>query len=322
MTLSSARARSSATSGSARSRVPADSTRASTERDPSLRTLDRRRPVRHRPGAARAWSGDARRRARHRAGRPVLLWPGGIWNWFDPLTVIRAVARALAATRRRAALLPRPAAPESRRARMPHAAMAERGDRARGGARAARPRRLLQLRLGAVRRARPLPARRRRRRLRAFRRRRDALRLPNPSPRLPLGGPAQSSRRAATRSAISSSPAAPGSAVDFGDVDGWVEASSAARRRRRAAARHARRPRALRPIFEWPRVLEPLRQPRRPASTASAATARLDRAAGARYVSLRLRIGVARHGLSANNAPAAHSRRRAAQVERSGARVP
>src|SRR5439155_20645751 len=23
----------------------------------------------------------------------VLLWGGGIWNWFDPLTVIRAVAR-------------------------------------------------------------------------------------------------------------------------------------------------------------------------------------------------------------------------------------
>ena len=70
--------------------------------------------------------------------------------------------------------------------------MAERGRRARGGARAPRPRRLLQLRLGSVRRARRATSSRRTSRVSAhFDDVETPLRLPDPSPRLPLGGPAR-----------------------------------------------------------------------------------------------------------------------------------
>jgi hypothetical protein len=53
---------------------------------------DRRRAVRHLAGAAAAHpAGPQGRRRRHRAGRQGVLWGGGIYNWFDPLTLISAV---------------------------------------------------------------------------------------------------------------------------------------------------------------------------------------------------------------------------------------
>ena len=47
----------------------------------------------------------------------IVLWGGGVYNWFDPLTLIRAVDRLRHRRRRAAAVLPRRAAPEPRRGR-------------------------------------------------------------------------------------------------------------------------------------------------------------------------------------------------------------
>ena len=47
----------------------------------------------------------------------VILWGGGIYNWFDPLTLIRAVDKLRARVPERPAVLPRAQAPEPERAR-------------------------------------------------------------------------------------------------------------------------------------------------------------------------------------------------------------
>ena len=71
--------------------------RASYQRDPSLRTLVDVVPFGIDPEPPAP--GPAMRGVVPGIGPDdrVLLWPGGIWNWFDPLTVIRAVARTFAA---------------------------------------------------------------------------------------------------------------------------------------------------------------------------------------------------------------------------------
>ena len=68
--------------------------RALYERDPSLRTLIDVVPFGIDPEPPEP--GPAIRGVVPGIGADdrILLWPGGIWNWFDPLTVIRAVARA------------------------------------------------------------------------------------------------------------------------------------------------------------------------------------------------------------------------------------
>ena len=90
-TRSSARASSSATSGSARSRTRGRLDRARYARDPSLRTLIDVVPFGIDPEPPAP--GPALRGVVPGIGADdrVLLWAGGIWNWFDPLTVIRAV---------------------------------------------------------------------------------------------------------------------------------------------------------------------------------------------------------------------------------------
>jgi glycosyltransferase involved in cell wall biosynthesis len=75
------------------------------------------------------------RRRRHRPDDKVVLWGGGIYNWFDPLTLIRAVDRLRGRRGRRAAVLPRHAAPAPGRA---GDADGDRGARAVGRARADR----------------------------------------------------------------------------------------------------------------------------------------------------------------------------------------
>ena len=100
----------------------------------------------------------------------VLLWPGGIWNWFDPLTVIDAVAE-LARTRDDVRLVflglrhPNRFVPEMRMAGRAIARADELG--------ISRPARLLQRGLGAARAAGRLSPRSRPRRLGALRRPRE-----------------------------------------------------------------------------------------------------------------------------------------------------
>ena len=88
-----------------------------------------------------------------------------------------------------------------------------------------------------------------------------------------------------------------GIAVDVGDVDGWVEAletllddAPTQERARRAAA-------AMRPSFEWPLVVAPLRRLADPGTTTARHVGR-GRAAEIEYFWLRLRIGLARYGLA------------------------
>ena len=50
----------------------------------------------------------------------VILWGGGIYNWFDPLTLLRAVDKLRGRVPERAAVLPRAEAPEPERARDAH----------------------------------------------------------------------------------------------------------------------------------------------------------------------------------------------------------
>ena len=82
--------------------------RRARERGPARRPRVRARPLapHARSTSSRSGSTPSRPRRDRRsaascpgigAGDRILLWPGGIWNWFDPLTVIRAVARPRAA---------------------------------------------------------------------------------------------------------------------------------------------------------------------------------------------------------------------------------
>ena len=114
----------------------------------------------------------------------VILWGGGVYNWFDPLTLIRAVDQ-LRARRPDVRLVflgmrhPNPDIPEMR--------MAVAGPAAGRRARAHRRARLLQRGVGALRPPAELPARRRRRRHHPLPPRRDRLLVPHPGARLPVG---------------------------------------------------------------------------------------------------------------------------------------
>lgn len=224
----------------------------------------------------------------------ILLWPGGIWNWFDPFTVIRAV-HELSSRHPDLRLFflgighPAPGVPG-----MPHSAMAEKavslaetlGVRDRvvffnlgWVPHAERGRYFLEADLAVSAHFDHLETRF------AFRTRLlDCLWA---------GLPIVTTRGDSLGDLVVTGGA--GHAVDFGDVEGWVDAlegllgdATALQASRAAAAR-------LRPAFEWPAVLEPLRR----LATAPAAlppTGRLRCAAAFGYLSLRLRIGYARHG--------------------------
>ena len=148
----------------------------------------------------------------------VLLWGGGVYNWFDPLTLVQAVD----ALRHRVPTVrlyfmgmqhPNPGVAPMQMASDLRRLSDERGltDRPR----------LLQRRMGGVRGSRRLPARRGHRRQHAPRPRGDRLLVPHAPPRLPLGRPADrrhagrlvraSDRRATARVAPSMRRTSPGS---------------------------------------------------------------------------------------------------------------
>ena len=253
----------------------------------------RRRPLRHRPGAAGAGPGVARRRARNRRGRPDPALAGRDLELVRPAHGDPRGPRALAPARRRPAVLPGPEAPESgyagawrwRARRSPSrtsssCAIASSSSTSAGfrtpSAAATCSRRTLRSRRTSTTS------------------RRGSRSAPDSST---ASGPAcPSSRRAATRSATRSSPAVAAAPSTFGDVDGWVDAletlldDAPAQRARASAAA------ALRPSLEWPLVRRAASPPRRAgddtsrAGTASVVPPTLE------YLSLRLRIGYARHG--------------------------
>ena len=201
------------------------------------------------------------RRARDRRGRPGRCsGRGGIWNWFDPLTVIRrrrTSSRAGATTSGSSS-----SACSTRTRTCREMAMAARRRRARGGARAARPRRLLQRGLGAVRASaartcsRPTSASPRtsttsRRASRSARACSTASGPACPSSRR-AGDVARRARRASAGSAAPSRPAT--------STAGSTALDDAARRRATRTTRARARSRAVREEFVWPRVVEPLRR--------------------------------------------------------------
>ena len=108
-TSSSARRSASATTGSACSARAARSTRATYAADPTLRQLIDVVPF-----------GLPSHRPRHdhqvlKGVHPnvadddlVVLWGGGVWDWFDPLSVVEAFAIVVERVPERQALLPRP----------------------------------------------------------------------------------------------------------------------------------------------------------------------------------------------------------------------
>ena len=205
----------------------------------------------------------------------ILLWPGGIWNWFDPLTVIRAV-HELSSRRNDLRLYflgmrhPSPGLPET-----PHAAMAEEavalsdelGLRDRvvffnfgWVPHAERGRYLLEADLAVSAHFDDIETRF------AFRTRLlDCLWA---------GLPVVTTRGDTLGDLVVAGGA--GRAVDFGDVQGWVRGRSSpcsttprhSSEARDAAAR-------LRPSFEWSRVLEPLRHLDRSGSNACARRTKL-----------------------------------------------
>ena len=114
----------------------------------------------------------------------VLLWGGGVYNWFDPLTLIRAVHDWRSAGRSCASYFlgmkhPNPEVPQMRMATAPMALADELG---LTGSHVFFNHDWVPLRA-----ARRLAARRRHRREHAPRSRRDRLLLPHPRARLPLG---------------------------------------------------------------------------------------------------------------------------------------
>lgn len=288
--------------------------------DPSLRTLvdvvpfgvDPERPV---PGSAiRGVVPDIGPRD------TVLLWPGGIWNWFDPLTVIHAVHQ-LAGRRPDLRLFflgvrhPSPAVPG-----MPHAAMAERAVSLadelglRGSVvhfnfgwvpYAERGRYLLDADVAVSAHFDDVETR--------FSFRTRLLDC------LWAGLPVVTTRGDSLGDEVVRGGA--GYAVEVGDVDGWVSTlerllddPQTLRDAEAAAAR-------LRTAFEWPRVLVPLHR-LADGATGVPAPRRLDQSAGSRYLRLRLRIGYQRYG------PLGTARRLLARVgnairrQRGGAWVP
>jgi glycosyltransferase involved in cell wall biosynthesis len=222
----------------------------------------------------------------------VLLWPGGIWNWFDPLTVIRAVHEL---SRRRNDIRmyflgvrhPNPAVPTMAMAADAVALAEELGLRdsvvffnfgwvpyAQRGAY------LLDADLAVSAHFDDIETRF------SFRTRLlDCLwaGLPVVTTRGDMLGDLIVERGA-------------GRAVEFGDIADWVEALEAlldddvAREQARAAAA------GIRPSFEWPLVVEPLRRLADPA-TALPGPPATGRSASIEYQCLRLRIGYERHGV-------------------------
>jgi glycosyltransferase involved in cell wall biosynthesis len=238
----------------------------------------------------------------------ILLWPGGIWNWFDPLTVIAAVGE-LARRRDDVRLYflgvrhPNPEVEEMSMARDAVALADELGLRDRSVffnfgwvPYAERGRYLLEADLAVSAHFDTVETRF------AFRTRLlDCLWA---------GLPVVTTHGDAVGDLVVAAGA--GRAVDYGDVAGWVEALEGLlgddAERQHAAAAAA----ALRPRFEWPHAVEPLRRLARPGSpVAGAATAGVG--AAAEYAWLRLRIGVRRRGVTG---AAGQLARRAAAVAR------
>ena len=267
--------------------------RASYQRDPSLRALIDVVPFGIDPDPPEP--GPALRGVVPgiEAGDKLLLWPGGIWNWFDPLTVIRAV-HALSLRRDDIRLYflgvkhPNPHIPDMAMAGEAVALADELGLRDRvvffnfgWVPYAERGRYLLEADVAVSAHFDDVETRF------AFRTRfLDCLWA---------GLPIVATRGDTLGELIVAGGG--GSAVDVGDVDGWVEAleimlddPSTQRRARLATA-------ALRPSLEWPVVVAPLRHLADAAAT-SARPVGLGPAAEVEYFRLRLRIGLARHGLS------------------------
>jgi glycosyltransferase involved in cell wall biosynthesis len=226
------------------------------------------------------------------AGDRVLLWPGGIWNWFDPLTVIRAVEEL---SRRRDDIRlyflgvkhPNPGVPEMSMA-TDAVALADDLGLLDGSVffnpgwipYAERGRYLLDADVAVSAHFDDIETR--------FSFRTRLLDC------LWAGLPVVTTRGDTLGDLIVEAGA--GRSVEFGDVAGWVTVlealldDDAAREEVRAAAAR------LRPSFEWPLVVEPLRRLADPA-TKPATPGGLARTAAAEYLALRLRIGYGRHGL-------------------------
>ena len=115
----------------------------------------------------------------------MLLWGGGMWNWFDPLTVIKAVAE-LARSRPHLRLVflgtrhPNPEIEEMAMTRRALELAAELGLRIASSS---------STRAGSRTRTWRVADGRRRRRVSSLRRRRDALLVPHPPAGLRVGGP-------------------------------------------------------------------------------------------------------------------------------------
>ena len=222
----------------------------------------------------------------------ILLWPGGIWNWFDPLTVIRAVHEI--SLRRDDVRLyflgvkhPNPEIPDMAMASEAVALAEELGLRDRvvffnfgWVPYAERGRYLLEADLAVSAHFDDIETQF------AFRTRfLDCLWA---------GLPVVTTRGDTLGEVIAAGGA--GRSVDVGDVDGWVEAletmlddASGQQRARLATA-------SLRPSFEWPHVVAPLRRLANPGITYSRQVG-WGQAAKLEYSWLRLRIGLARYGL-------------------------
>ena len=136
------------------------------------RGSDRRGALRHARRAARAHAAGPARASCPGIDRDdkVILWGGGVYNWFDPLTLLRAVDKLRAPDPQRAPVLPRAAAPQPacRRDAMAVDTRALADELGLTG-----HARVLQRGLGRVRRSPELPARVGRRREHAPRPRRD-----------------------------------------------------------------------------------------------------------------------------------------------------
>ena len=252
----------------------------------------------------------------------ILLWPGGIWNWFDPLTVIRAVHEI--SLRRDDVRLyflgvkhPNPEIPDMAMAGEAVALADELGLRDRvvffnfgWVPYAERGRYLLEADVAVSAHFDDIETRF------AFRTRfLDCLWA---------GLPIVTTRGDTLGELIVAGGG--GSAVDVGDVDGWVEALEILLddAPHAASARGSRPPRSDPHSSgrSWSRrsATSPTRRttsarPRRPRSCRR----------GSSTSGLRLRIGLARHGLSGSAATDAHSsiRRRSSQARwRTRARVP
>lgn len=223
------------------------------------------------------------------AGDTVLLWPGGVWNWFDPLTVIRAVGEL---SRRRENLRlyflglrhPNPEVPEMAMAAEAVALAEDLGLRDRvvffnegWVPYDERGRYLLDADLAVSAHFDDVETRF------SFRTRLVDC--------LWAGLPLVTTCGDTLGDLIVAAGA--GRSVGFGDVEGWVTAldelidDPAGRKRARDAAE------SLRPAYEWPHVLAPLLRLARETGTPAPASTR---AAGAEYLWLRLRIGRELHG--------------------------